>query len=144
MRDWLRPNISRVDYWKHVMASMCLFVTIIFFGFLPFFTNAPESLTLISFNVAVAIPLYNLFILIGRLRNLGRGFWSGLLWLIGLMTPLINFVVLVRLGLLKAEGESDFTSRQKFWVALAAAVYISFIILVAIARAAIDMARQSN
>ena len=94
--------------------------------------------------MAVAIPLYNLFILIGRLRNIGRGFWSGLLWLIGLMTPLINFVVLVRLGLLKAEGEGDFNTRQKFWVALAAAVYIAFIILVSLARSAIDMARQSN
>lgn len=144
MRDWFKPDISRVDYWKHVIGSMCLFLTIIFFGFLPFFTNAPESLTPIFLSMAIAIPFYNLYILIGRLRNIGRGFWSGLLWLIGLMTPLLNFVVLVRLGLLKAEGESDFTSRQKFWVALAAAVYISFIILVGIARAAIDMARQSN
>ena len=144
MRDWFKPDISRVDYWKHVIGSMCLFLTIIFFGFLPFFTSAPELLTPISFSMALAIPLYNLYILIGRLRNIGRGFWSGLLWLIGLMTPLLNFVVLVRLGLLKAEGESDFTSRQKFWVALAAAVYISFIILFGIARAAIDMARQSN
>lgn len=144
MRDWFKPDISRVDYWKHVIGSMCLFLTIIFFGFLPFFTNAPESLTPIFLSIAIAIPLYNLYILIGRLRNIGRGFWSGLLWLIGLMTPLLNFVVLVRLGLLKAEGEGDFTSPQKFWVALAAAVYISFIILVSIARAGIDMARQSN
>ena len=144
MRDWLRPNISRVDYWKHVIGSMCLFLAIIFFGFLPFFTNAPESLTPIFLSLAIAIPLYNLYILIGRLRNMGRGFWSGLLWLIGLMTPLINFVVLVRLGLLKAEGEGDFTPHQKLWVALAAAVYISFIILVSLARVIIDITRQSN
>ena len=78
MRDWLRPNISRVDYWKHAIGSMCLFLTIIFFSFLPFITNAPESLTPIFLSLAIAIPLYNLYILIGRLRNMGRGFWSGL------------------------------------------------------------------
>ena len=112
MRDWLRPNISRVDYWKHVIGSMCLFLTIVFFSFLPFFTNAPESLTPIFLSLAVVIPLYNLYILIGRLRNMGRGFWSGLLWLIGLMTPLINFVVLVRLGLLK-QKEKEISPRIK-------------------------------
>ena len=144
MRDWLRPNISRVDYWKHVIGSMCLFLTIVFFSFLPFFTNAPESLTPIFLSLAVVIPLYNLYILIGRLRNMGRGFWSGLLWLIGLMTPLINFVVLVRLGLLKAEGEGDFTPHQKVWVSLAATTYISFIILVSLVRTGIDLARQQS
>ena len=144
MRDWLRPNISRVDYWKHVIGSMCLFLTIIFFGFLPFFTNAPESLSSIFLSMALAIPLYNFYILIGRLRNIGRGFWSGILWLIGLTIPLINFVVLVRLGLLKAEGEGDFTSQQKVWVSLAATTYITFVILLSLVRTGMDIARQQS
>ena len=131
-------NISRINYWKHVLASMTILLIVFGSIVLPAVLELEPTLLSALYPIAIVVPFYNLFILIGRLRNIGGR--SIILWFLGLITPFLGIIMIVRLGLIKAEDESDFSLKQRLFVAFAASAYVIFYFVLIYARFVINLA----
>lgn len=131
-------NISRINYWKHVLASMV--ITLVGLGsiIMPAVLGLEPTLLSALYPLLIVVPFYNLLILIGRLRNIGGR--SFVLWFLGLVTPFLGIIMIVRLGLIKAEDESDFSLKQRLFVAFAASAYVIFYFVLIYARFVINLA----
>jgi hypothetical protein len=129
-------NISRINYWKHVLGSMTILLICVGSLILPTVLGLQATFLDALFPLALVVPFYNLMILIGRLRNIGGR--SFILWFFGLITPLLGIVMIVRLGLIKAKDESDFSWKQRLFVASSATIYVIFYFTVIIAQYAFD------
>ena len=131
-------NISRINYWKHVLASMTILLIVFGSIIMPAVLELEPTQLSALYPLAIVVPFYNLFILIGRLRNIGGR--SFILWFLGVITPFLGIVMIVRLGLIKAEDESDFSLKQRLFVAFAAFAYVIFYFALIYARFVIDYA----
>jgi len=131
-------NISRINYWKHVLASMV--ITLVGLGsiIMPAVLGLEPTLLSALYPLLIVVPFYNLLILIGRLQNIGGR--SFVLWFLGLVTPFLGIIMIVRLGLIKAEDESDFSLKQRLFVAFAASAYVIFYFVLIYARFVINLA----
>ena len=129
-------DVSRINYWKHLLALMAMFL--ILFGSIIFSAtlSLPAIFSSILYSFVVVVPIYYLLILIGRLRNIGGR--SFILWFLGVLTPFLGIVMIVRLGLIKAEDESDFSWKQRLFVAVAATIYVVFYFTLILARVVMD------
>ena len=129
-------NVSRINYWKHVLASMTILLIVFGSIILPAVLGLEPTLLSALYPLAIVVPFYNLLIIIGRLRNIGGR--SFILWFLGFLTPFLGAVLFIRLGLIKADDESDFSLKQRLFVAFAASANVIFYFMLIVARYVID------
>ncbi|MDC3358332.1 hypothetical protein OAX71_02890 [Pseudomonadales bacterium] len=129
-------NISRINYWKYVLASMTILLIVFGSIILPAVLGLEPTLLSALYPLAIVVPFYNLVIIIGRLRNIGGR--SFILWFLGFLTPFLGAVLFIRLGLIKADDESDFSLKQRLFVAFAASANVIFYFMLIVARYVID------
>lgn len=129
----MSDSFGRTKYWKHITFSWAMPLILWPFLFaldvLPedFLTDWGGAVGVAGIAYLVAMIVYLWRTVLRRVKDARR---SAFPWVVGVLIPYINFIVLIRLGLIQApDDRSKLTTDEKiltsFWIAGFTAVYWS-------------------